>query len=86
MKLNKKQKDLILSWGYNKEDIPQIEDAIRRSTYTVDDKTTTSTEAIKILGEEDFLSGISRSAFHFTSCRESAAGTSVYFNSSVIFR
>ncbi len=74
-----------MSAGVHNEMHPGM-NAIRRSTYTVDDKKITTKEAIKIVGEEAFLSGICRSAFHYTSCREDANGTVVYFNSRILFR
>ena len=44
-------------------------------------------QALEILGEKKFLSGISRSAYHYTAARETEDGEFVvYFDSSVLFR
>lgn len=91
--LSEDDKTLLLSWGYPENELPQIEEAANRSTFTIIDADGNDLsvinvwEAIEILGRKTFLSGISRSAFHWTSSRESPDGkTSVYFDSSVLFR
>jgi len=42
-------------------------------------------DAIKILGMETYLSGIARSAFHWSACRENEKGDIVSFDSSKLF-
>lgn len=82
---------LLKRWGYVERDIPQIKKAIRRSSYELYDKTThenkciTADDAAQVLGREQFLSGISRSAFHFTSARE-MGNRVISFESSVLFK
>ena len=89
--------------GHTDEDIPQIEEALNDTVYTVadvekaedgttiipdeeDDKVITAQEAREILGDETFLSGLSRSAFHWTSGRYNADETKyVGFDSSKLF-
>lgn len=92
MKLSKEDINCLLNVGYLKSDIPQIEEAISRSTYTlIKDDTTKEerlsvNEAICLLGRNTFLSGISRSAFHWSSCRRTCKGDTIYFDSSALFR
>ena len=43
-------------------------------------------EAVIILGREEFLSGISRSAIHYTASRESKGHSIVSFDSSKLFQ
>lgn len=73
MKLTEKQKELIISWGYKKEDFRQIERASECTQYTIvnrkEEYCITREEAIRKLGEREFLSGLCRSAFHYSACR-----------------
>lgn len=90
--------------GHTDEDIPQIEEALNTTKYTLgnagvsdndnikipdeeDDVEISAQEAREILGDETFLSGLSRSAFHWTSGRWSADNTKyVSFDSSKLFK
>lgn len=85
-KLTDEDKRLLREWGYPEEDFPQIEEAARRSRYEIENKKITCQAAIGILGREKFLSGIVRSAFHWTSVRKSEDGRHVFFDSSILFR
>ena len=89
--------------GHTEEDIPQIEEALNNTIYTLgnagkssdgsieipdeqNDVEITAQEAREILGDEKFLSGLSRSAFHYTSGRWNNDDTKyVSFDSSKIF-
>ena len=86
MKLTKQDKELLKRYGHSEDDIKQIARAIQRTEYTVDGAQITADEAVTILGREDFLSGISRSAFHYTASRESEDHSIVSFDSSKLFR
>ncbi|MFD1736200.1 hypothetical protein ACFSCX_06435 [Bacillus salitolerans] len=86
MKLTSEDKELLLKWGFPEKDFYQIEVATRKTTYELDDKKISAKEALEILGRETYLSGISRSAFHWSSCRENEKGQIVYFNSSKLFK
>ena len=73
--------------GHPKDEMKQLWEAVLAVELTLTDKTSdtrkkiTIDRAIEILGEETFLSGISRCAFHTTATREDAEGKySVYFN------
>ena len=85
--LQSADKEYLLSIGYLDKDLPQIEEAIGKTTYeTEEGKRVSYKEARRILGTEHFLSGIGRSAVHFTSGRDSGDGTKIYFDSSKLFK
>lgn len=88
MKLTSEDKKLLTEWGYLEEDFNQIEraTAATKTTYESNRNKITRDETISILGREDYLSGIARSAFHFSACRESKEGQKVYFDSSKLFK
>lgn len=91
MKLNKKQREIVLDLGYAMGDIPQIEKAIGKTVYFVSDfgeaeQKITKDKAIELLGIRSFLAGIGRSAFHWTSCQEYKENCVVYFDSSRFFK
>lgn len=88
MKLSSEDKTLLLHWGYQAADFPQIEAAMqaRNTKYTMDGQTISQAKAIAILGQEQFLASISRSAFHATAARETEDGKIVLFDSSRLFR
>ena len=72
--------------------IQQIKDALKVTSFTLYEgdsqkgKRVSARTARKILGTETFLSGISRSAFHFKALRESGDGEkTVLFDSSRFF-
>lgn len=86
MKFTDEDKKMLLSLGYEPEDIPQIEDAtVTVKLKTEDGKKINVDTAIKILGRREFLSGISRSAYHFSASRVSDSGKKVYFDNSRMF-
>lgn len=92
MKLTPDDKQLLSQWGNLDNDIEQICEAIRRTTYTAyatDSKKgrrVSANTAVKILGRKEFLSGISRSAFHFDAIRENVDGIKVSFDSRKLFQ
>ena len=103
LKLSDSDIEYLKKIGHTEEDIPQIEDALNNTIYTLgnagkssdgnieipdeqDDVEITAQEAREILGDEKFLSGLSRSAFHYTSGRWNNDDTKyVSFDSSKIF-
>lgn len=88
MKLTKEDKNILISWGYTDSDLNQIETALNKTTYTLEsdnNRVITAKEAKSLLGNEVFLSGLSRSAFHWTSSRKND-NNEVNFNSSKIFK
>lgn len=73
--------------GHPKKEMKQLWSAICDvkltliNTQTKKEERTTIDRAIEVLGEENFLSGISRCAFHASSYRENADGKfAVYFD------
>ena len=81
------------SIGVPDEDIDDIRDALKYTNYayinnrTGEDYPIDVDEAIKKLGVRTFLSGISRSAFHWNCIRETPDGKGrVYFDSSRRFK
>lgn len=86
VKLTERDRELLRGYGHSEHDMEQIAQAIRCTEYTVDGTRITADEAVTILGREEFLSGISRSAFHYTAAREAEDHSIVYFDSSKLFR
>lgn len=73
------------------KDIPQIKAALRKTQFTKhtphDNGIRISADsARKILGDRPFLSGISRSAFHWSAVRQKDDGTIIYFDSTPYFK
>lgn len=92
MKLSKEDIKYLLNIGYLKSDIPQIEKAISVSTYTLIKTDTTKNERLTVkevieqLDRKSFLSGIARSAFHWSSSRRTSKCDAIYFDSSALFK
>lgn len=88
--LNKRHKEIILGFGYPKEDLRQIEKALKYTTFTLcikgkEDEIVSLDKAVEILGEKEFLSGMCRSAFHWTAMRNNDEIRNIHFNSSKLF-
>lgn len=86
MKLTSEDKKLLKSWGYKSSDFAQIERATNKTEYELNDEKISLTEALEVLGRETYLSGISRSAFHWSAGRENEKGQMVHFDSSKLFK
>lgn len=88
MKLSNDDKALLRSWGYEERDFRQIEEALRgdKTVYELENRRISRKQAIGLLGMRDFLSGVARSAFHWSSARETADGKVVYFDSRTFFK
>ena len=88
MKLTKKDKDLLFSWGYTERDFPQIEEATRstKTKYELDGKPIGRDEAIRLLGRMSYLAGLSRSSFHWSASQTTDDGREVQFDSSRLFK
>lgn len=88
MELTKEDEFYLEVLGNNVRDFKQIEDATSKTVYTLFDNTKISREmAIEILGRQEYISGIARSAFHWTSVRYNKDNSiAVYFDSSDLFR
>lgn len=88
MKLNNDDKKWLLELGDTEEDSWQIEQALNANItkYTIDGISVSRDEVIRLLGRKQFISGISRSAFHYTAARETEKGKVVLFDSSRLFK
>jgi len=86
MKLTSTDKELLINWGYREEDLNQIERATTKTTYEMNGKKISVNEVLEVLGRETYLSGISRSAFHWSAVRNNNDGEEVYFDSSKLFK
>ncbi len=88
MKLTETDKKYILELGHEEEDFKQIEVAMqcRKTRYFIDGIRISRDEVINLIGREAYISGISRSAFHYTAARETANGKQIIFDSSRLFR
>lgn len=87
MKLTNKDKNYLLSIGYLNEDFAVIENTPIRCELIINDVSIkiNQKEAIKILGRNNFLSGIGRSTFHGSAMRSTESlphNISVYFSQS----
>ena len=80
--------------GYSQADIEQIDRAIEMTDYRLFEKDAdiskkgrkiSAKKARTLLGTEEFLSGIGRSTFHWTSARNLPDGREIFFDSSKQF-
>lgn len=81
MKLTSNDKELLLSWGHTEKDFGQIEEAMSKTIYEEDGKRVSRKRVLEVMSRTEWLSGISRSAFHFTAMR-----SGVLFDSSRLFK
>lgn len=88
--LTKHDIEILKEWGYLDEELPQISRAITKTDYfhyfNGNSEKITHKQARELLGDEQFLSGISRSAFHYTAGREIEGKGSVSFDSARMFK
>jgi len=74
-RLTDADKAVLEGFGYSETDFGQIERAANRGTFVLNDETPVNArEALAILGQETFLSGLGRAAFHWTCSREAPGG------------
>lgn len=83
--LSLEDQQILKSFGYLEEDIQQIDKSYRVTEYKADRKKISAKKAREILGDLDFLSGLSRSSFHWSASRD-ANGVTISFDSSKLFR
>jgi hypothetical protein len=88
MKLTNEDKQLLEKWGYPDSDFEQIEEALKTTitVYEMNNIKISRAKAIEILGREVWLSGVGRSAFHWSAYRENEEKQGVFFNSSRLFK
>ena len=92
-KLTKADIELLINWGYSKDDITDIQDRLPYlRCYLYDDKNGSEVrinrkKAIELIGRYNFLSGLGRSTFHGTASRNiEGTSLSVSFDMSKYFR
>lgn len=85
MKLTNKDRKLLIKWGHDEKDFNQIEEATRKTVYEMNGKRIPRKKALEVLGKEEYLSGISRSAFHQSAVRNNNDKI-IYFDSSKLFK
>ncbi len=87
MKLTDRDKEDLKKRGYLEKDLEHIEEAMKKTVYKLNDKKRISAKkACELLGRDVYLSGISRSAFHWSACRDIGdSGNVVFFDSSKLF-
>lgn len=90
--MTKYQEDYFKAHGEDESSFRQLNEAMRRTKYMLitpyTKKKIKKGEAMQILGEDLYLSGIQRSAFHGTATREVMGGEfrMVYFDSSALWK
>ena len=87
MKMTKRQIEILKGFGEDDESIKQVERAATVTIYKYKGRRISRKKAIELLGEEEFLSSLDRSAFHW-SCNREVAGKNEYvdFDSSKLFK
>lgn len=85
MKLTDEDKTYLKGLGYHKKDLKQIAVATSLTAYTYKGHLICDADACEVLGKEDYLSGIARSAFHWSASRETPEGETVLFDSRALF-
>ena len=77
---------IMKSWGCTPEDIAQIGRALPKTDFRYRGEKIGRDRASDLLGRREFLSGMARSAFHFTAVRLTDRGEEVFFDSSRFFK
>lgn len=83
--LTEQDKSILLRWGYLESELQQIQDACNEARITLTNdrgkkRRITAKVADRVLGREQFLSGISRAAFHCDATRVTPEGMGVHFD------
>ena len=88
MRSTASEQESLKAGGSPEQDMKQIEEAMRKIVYKINHKRRISAEkASKLLGREAYLSGLSRSAFHWSASRDIGdSGNTVSFDSSRLFQ
>lgn len=86
--LNMNDINILRSYGYRDKDMTQIDEAITRTIYLINDfQPINHKTARKILGNEQFLAAIGRSTFHMTTGLYTENDNYISFNSQrMLFR
>ena len=85
MKLTKNERTILAKWGHDESEIERIQWAAEFTNYERNGVGISEENAKRLLGTEKWLSGLSRSAFHWTSYRLDRYGKGISFDSSMLF-
>jgi len=91
-RLTEAHKAILLETGTREQDFPWLEEGANRGTFVLDEtlpdaRAINAWEALELLGEETFLSGLDRAAFHYTCGRYTPDGEhEVSFDMSIIHK
>ena len=83
-RLTKECEQILFDLGYVKDDIPQIKQAVSKTTYTFNGKKISCTHAADSLGLKQFLASLGRSAFHYSTIGKNGKYY-IEFNSSKLY-
>ena len=87
MSISNEDKEYLLSIGYLEKDLKQIAYAAKANVtkYECEGKRIAKSTVIELLGRKKWLSGLARSAFHWSAVREAEDGRCIHFDSSKIW-
>lgn len=86
MRLTEQEKKTLRKQGYNASEMKQLQMAASRCDYEDEKGNCVDAEdVIEWLGREEWLSGVARAAFHWTSVRDNN-GRTICFDCSNMFR
>lgn len=85
MKLTEMMRKTLREWGHPENEIDQIERATEVTTYERNGRDISEEDARRLLGTRVWLSGLSRSAFHWDAARIDRYGQTVSFDSRKLF-
>ena len=95
MKFTEEHKKILRDFGHPESDMWQLEEAtkngntvytLRSRDHSVKNRRIGTKECIELLGIKGFLSGISRSAFHWSASREIDDVLGIHFDSRKLFK
>ncbi len=70
MVLTQKDKEYLLDLRHEMRGLGQLKEAVNETVYTLNGNEITAEKTRELFGKENFLSGFSRSAFHWSTSRE----------------
>jgi hypothetical protein len=87
MEFTKEDIAKLLGFGHRKSELKQLQEAAIVCKYTdEDDRRISATKVLEMIGRDQWLSGISRAAFHFTCGRGEHGKNYVHFDCNDLFR
>ncbi len=94
LELTKERKAILRDMGVPERDFEQIQRAMRCTTYKLYNdehghsggEKISAEEAVKLLGERKYMSGLARSAFHYDAWRLTEDGRGMMIDSTKLFK